>query len=149
VLQLVSYPVRIFIAVRGSRARQADVFHRNLERSLGVLYRRAVTTGEQQARRCHGSDAGGNNRLASRDAYRCHGGDQTRRWGWKEAKRIGKVDRIPTRIPILIDPTREPDWVALRGVAQRLEATSETRSQRARVADLMGCRWKTFWGHAS
>lgn len=40
------------------------------------------------------------------------------RWiAWIQPERIRKVDRIPTRIPVGVEPTRDPDGVSLRDLS--------------------------------
>jgi hypothetical protein len=125
-LELVASPVGILAAIRWSCGRLFNVRPCNVERRLGVLNGCTMATREIQSNRCHSSDSGGNDRLASRDAYRRYRRDQTRsRRSRKEPEWVRVVDRISTRIPVLIDPAREPDWVALRGLARPIPTLSD------------------------
>ena len=45
-----------------------------------------------------------------------------------QPKRIRKIDRIPTRIPVQIEPTRQPNWVRLRELTR-----SETKLRRSMI----------------
>ena len=68
---------------------------------------------DEGSRRCSGERAcsGTNNR--SSDTHR-NGTRDAVLLEWAEPKRVGEVDRIPTRKPVHIRPTRDPDRVLLR-----------------------------------